>query len=138
MSLDHLTQIRLGVHYDGDEIIPDLVEAGAYSKEETEYQNQLLVSCPAGTWPCGSHRAACPRPVLVNQDHQRMLQEMTESLTAAITSIVERWWTDHDAGFPQRMPLEKEEEDILKVREISNTYFPTTFISLLADTVPDC
>ncbi|KAK8137079.1 hypothetical protein PG984_005019, partial [Apiospora sp. TS-2023a] len=87
---------------------------GAYSKDETEYHNRLLDACPAGTWPYGSYLAACPRPVLVCQHHQRMLQEIAESLTAVIMSIVERWWTDHDAGFPRQMPLEEEEKDILR------------------------
>ncbi|KAK8096118.1 hypothetical protein PG999_014140 [Apiospora kogelbergensis] len=114
MSVDHLIQTRLDLHNRGDEIISDLAETAVYSKEETEYQNQLLDSCPAEIWPHSSHHAACPRPVLIGQHHQRMLQEMSESLTAAITSIVERWWNDRDASFSRRMPLEKEEEGILK------------------------
>lgn len=40
---------------------------------------------------------------------------MSESLTIAITDIVGRWWTDREANLPQLMPLEKEEEDILRV-----------------------
>lgn len=123
MSVDHLIQTRLDLHNRGDEIISDLAETAVYSKEETEYQNQLLDSCPAEIWPHSSHHAACPRPVLIGQHHQRMLQEMSESLTAAITSIVERWWNDRDASFSRRMPLEKEEEGILKVRYQIPTYY---------------
>jgi hypothetical protein len=37
------------------------------------------------------------------------------ALSAALTDIVERWWTATDARFPDRMPLLKKEEDRLKV-----------------------
>jgi hypothetical protein len=35
-------------------------------------------------------------------------------LTLAITDVVQRWWTDDTARFPQRMPLPKEEEKLLQ------------------------
>ena len=47
---------------------------------------------------------------------EQQMQDIHEALTIAIVDIVQRWWTDTDARFPERMPLEKKEEDILKVR----------------------
>jgi hypothetical protein len=34
------------------------------------------------------------------------------------TNIIERWFADTKADFPSRMPLEKTEEEILRVRDI--------------------
>jgi hypothetical protein len=50
--------------------------------------------------------------------HDRNLRELHEALVLAITNIVERWWTDIDAKLPQRMPLEPQEEDLLRVNSI--------------------
>lgn len=70
--------------------------------------------CPAYLWPKGSYRAGCPRPILIGKNHQQQLESLHEALTIAITDIVGRWWTDRDAQFQERMPLEKEEEDLLR------------------------
>lgn len=34
---------------------------------------------------------------------------------AAINDIVPRWWRDKEAKFSERMPLEKDEEELLQV-----------------------
>jgi hypothetical protein len=49
-----------------------------------------------------------------------------EALTAGITDIVERWWTDPEARFPERMPLEKQEKDLLKVSKLKSGTSPST------------
>ncbi|KAK6859078.1 hypothetical protein PG995_004931 [Apiospora arundinis] len=114
MSAQNLAQIRFGVHRSSNESNANSIEPGACSKEETEYHNHLLDFCPAGLWPYNSYQTACPRPILVGQHHQRLLQDLSEALIVAITDIVERWWTDDEANLSRRMPLEKGEEDILK------------------------
>ncbi|KAJ6486947.1 hypothetical protein C8R45DRAFT_996565 [Mycena sanguinolenta] len=42
------------------------------------------------------------------------MRAIHDALVLAITSIVERWWTDAEANFPQRMPLEPAEEALLQ------------------------
>lgn len=93
-------------------------EAGAdtYRREQDMHESCLLQMCPAETWHKGSYASGCPRPILVTEHHQHQLEKLHEALTLAITDVVERWWTDVAAQFPQRMPLAKEEEDILQVR----------------------
>ncbi|PGH15470.1 hypothetical protein AJ79_02447 [Helicocarpus griseus UAMH5409] len=75
--------------------------------------SELLRLCPPHLWYHGSNNASCPRPILITNKHQDQLLQLHTALIAAIVDIVERWWTDTDAGFPGRMPLEKQEEDLL-------------------------
>lgn len=82
------------------------------------YQSNLLKWCPADVWPGNSRLAACPHPVLVTEHHQRQLAELHEALVLAVTDIVERWWSDTKAQFPERMPLEPQEEELLRVRDV--------------------
>lgn len=89
--------------------------AATYLREQKLHESCLLEMCPADTWYHGSYGAGCPRPILVGQHHQQQLEELHEALTLAITDIVDRWWTDAAAEFPLRMPLPKEEEDLLQV-----------------------
>ena len=76
-------------------------------------QSSLLSSSP--TWPDHTHGQGCPFPILLPQSHLDSLEAFHELLTSVITNIVERWWTDKEARFPERMPLERHEEDILRV-----------------------
>ncbi|KAI1826001.1 hypothetical protein F4861DRAFT_146473 [Xylaria intraflava] len=86
-----------------------------YPREHDEYQASLLSKCPAETWPHHSYRSICPRPILFRQHHQQQLKELSAALTTALNDIVKRWWIDQDARFSERMPLEQEEEDLLRV-----------------------
>lgn len=78
-------------------------------------QSALLRLCPAKTWYKDSQSTCLPRPVLVTREHQRQVTEVHTALVLAITDIVERWWADADARFPERMPLQTKEEDLLRV-----------------------
>lgn len=44
-------------------------------------------------------------------DHVRRLHHL---LDKALIDIVERWWSDAEADFPARMPLESKEEELLR------------------------
>ncbi|KAI1424748.1 hypothetical protein F5Y12DRAFT_750780 [Xylaria sp. FL1777] len=79
-----------------------------------DFTSDLLSKCPAHLWPRASYRAACPRPILVTKYHHQQIVELSTALTAAVTNIVKRWWSDQDARFFERMPLKREEEDLLK------------------------
>ena len=69
----------------------------------------------SSAWPAGSLDASSPYPVLITQRHHDELDELHRALNSAIEDIIERWWTDDQAQFPQRMPLEPGEEDLLRV-----------------------
>ncbi|PYH86981.1 hypothetical protein BO82DRAFT_396923 [Aspergillus uvarum CBS 121591] len=46
--------------------------------------------------------------------HQRNVAKLHEALVNELSSIVDTWWTDEQAAFPRRMPLEPHEEDLLR------------------------
>lgn len=85
-----------------------------YLQDQQALQESLVQLCPAKTWYKNARMACCPRPILFTSSHQRKWSELHEALVLAITDIVERWWTDPAAHFPERMPLEPEEEDLLR------------------------
>ncbi|ESZ90463.1 hypothetical protein SBOR_9157 [Sclerotinia borealis F-4128] len=93
------------------------VDNSVYVQEHEKFQNCLLQRCPADLWPAEAYQTACPRPIFIHKRHQQRLRDLHDALTAAITDIVERWWTDKDARFPDRMPLKKQEEDLLQWME---------------------
>ncbi|OGM49479.1 hypothetical protein ABOM_001708 [Aspergillus bombycis] len=85
-----------------------------YLQDQEALQDGLLSLCSADGWHKSSRAACSPRPVLVSSEHQRRWRELHEALVLAVTDIVERWLTDPEARFPERMPLESEEEDLLR------------------------
>ncbi|KAE8380411.1 hypothetical protein BDV26DRAFT_302844 [Aspergillus bertholletiae] len=110
-----LQQIRASRNGDGYEPV------ASYEPDKTRdvqdwqaLQTALLRLCPAKTWYKNSQSTCCPRPVLITQEHQQQLSELHTALVLAITDIVERWWSDSEAKFPERMPLERKEEDLLR------------------------
>lgn len=75
----------------------------------------------SSSWPAGSLDASCPFPVLTTQRHDDNMRNLHLALRLAIEDIIERWWTDDEARFPLRVPLEQEEEELLRVSYILST-----------------
>ena len=59
-----------------------------------------------------------PYPLLASTGLVNELAALHTALSVAVTHIVERWWTDKTARFPQRMPLEEHEEAVLQVGDM--------------------
>ncbi|KAI0448763.1 hypothetical protein F5B21DRAFT_509847 [Xylaria acuta] len=115
MTSTRLQQIRVGIGHRGFEPITNSVTArDGDARKHDRFQANLLSKCPAHLWPKGSYRAACPHPILVTKYHEKQTIELSKALTTAVNDIVERWWSDQQARFFERMPLEREEEDLLK------------------------
>ncbi|KAF5879014.1 uncharacterized protein Bfra_006219 [Botrytis fragariae] len=93
------------------------IEGSTYVQEQAKFESSLLQRCPSHKWPGQTYQKACPRPILINNKHQKQLEGLHQALVLAITDIVERWWTDQDAHFPDRMPLEPREEHLLRWME---------------------
>lgn len=111
-----LEQIHVGLSSGDHKCVADCKAApAAYEQEQEIAEAHLLNLCPSNIWPKGSYRNTCPRPIIVTKEHQQQLEELHGALTTAITDIVERWWTDDEARFPERMPLEKQEAELLQV-----------------------
>ncbi|KAK6224466.1 hypothetical protein QIS74_02793 [Colletotrichum tabaci] len=109
-----LTQISFGAQPRDYAPAGQRFNPGDYHQQEADLREALLRLCPENLWHDGSYSAGCPRPILVGEYHQRQMEDLHEALTTAIIDIVQRWWTDDDARFWERMPLEAEEEDLLK------------------------
>ncbi|KAF2827753.1 hypothetical protein CC86DRAFT_289304 [Ophiobolus disseminans] len=109
MAIPLLQQTNVGIIDFGLDT-NDAVLARQYEK----LRASLLDMCPAHLWHKDSYRAGCPMPILISRLHQQQLETLQEALTIAINDIVGRWWSDLGARFPERMPLEKEEEELLK------------------------
>jgi hypothetical protein len=79
-------------------------------------QSNMLKCSPPETWGAGDIYQTCsPHPVLVTSAHKKQLESLSEALSTAIVDIVNRWWRDADARFPERMPIAPFEEDLLRV-----------------------
>lgn len=116
MPTNQLTQVHFLAGSQGHENVAASDDnSGTYAQDEADYHSALLKLCPENLWHQGSYASGCPRPILVGQHHQEQMEHLHEALALAIADIVQRWWTDPDARFPERMPLEKEEEELLKV-----------------------
>ncbi|THC88398.1 hypothetical protein EYZ11_012158 [Aspergillus tanneri] len=110
-----LEQIHVSLEEDGYEPVATCkAERAAYIENQERLQSSLLQLCPADLWPKNAYAACCPQPVLVTSWHQQQLAELHTALVLSITDIVNRWWTDPVARFPERMPLESKEEDLLQ------------------------
>jgi hypothetical protein len=59
-----------------------------------------------------------PHPVLTNKSFLMRMRHTHDALVKAVVNIVDRWWTDTDANFPARLPLEKHVEEVLHVGDI--------------------
>ncbi|KAI0886270.1 uncharacterized protein GGS22DRAFT_160426 [Annulohypoxylon maeteangense] len=126
-SPPQLQQIHFGVGPRGYEpVTHHKAKPGTYIREHDDYQAAISSLCPFDVWPRGSYRLYCPRPILVGKQHLEQLSELHQALSIAIVDIVGRWWTDEQAEFPKRMPLEKQEEDFLQWIEsqVSHGDFP--------------
>ncbi|KAF5706281.1 multidrug transporter [Fusarium mundagurra] len=115
MQTEQLSHIHIGDgHGEIRSISQQNFDVASFSSEEARFQERLLKLCPANLWPKASYTKGCPRPVLVGRHHQQQLNDLHEAFAAAITDVVQRWWNDRDARFPERMPLEVKEEELLQ------------------------
>lgn len=60
-------------------------------------------------------RYMTPHPLLISDQFLADLRLFHDALAIALSNIVQRWFTDKEAAFPTRMPLEPHEEDLLLV-----------------------
>lgn len=111
-----MRQICLNESIGGGRLVfPTEADTRIRTQEKRMAESSLENSCARRSWPKASHLAFSPHPMVITERHNASVQAVHEALVLAITNIVERWWTDGDAKFPQRMPLEPQEETLLQV-----------------------
>lgn len=114
-----LTQIHINPSSNEYELVSESkIDTEAYAKEEQVYQEALIRDCPSQLWSNETYTTGCPRPILVSSAHERQMHDLHEALTIAISDIVDRWWSDEDARLWERMPLNEDEEALLKVSDM--------------------
>jgi hypothetical protein len=64
--------------------------------------------------PIPIHMRLPPFNICITRDFARKVESVHRLLDRALVDIVERWYTDAQADFPARMPLEAHEEDLLR------------------------
>lgn len=114
----HLVSLPDGENYSF--VSPEGLDTDIRNQHRDRYMSKLTGW--SSSWPAGSVNAACPHPVLVTKRHQEQLKDLHLALDLAIEDIIERWWADEEAQFPRRMPLEPEEEELLRVRSITSFF----------------
>lgn len=117
-SFDPLHLISFPDAVDYSPVSPEGLDVNLLGQNRHSYISKLN-NC-SSSWPVGSVDASCPCPVLTTQRYDDDLRNLHLALKLAIEDIIKRWWTDEEARFPLRMPLEPEEEDLLRV---SHTFF---------------
>ncbi|KAK6810725.1 hypothetical protein RU639_013572 [Aspergillus parasiticus] len=137
-TIGQLQQVHLGIGPKGYEPVASYQgEKTLYTEEHEILQASILGLCPAQLWYHGSNEASCPRPILITNEHQQQLEQLHSALTTAIVDIVKRWWTDLDARFPERMPLTRDEEDLLRWLEHQNSHNGVPYEARLGSWRPD-
>lgn len=91
----------------------DRINTVDYEESLERFRQRLSKPCPV--WPHNAHRAASPFPLLISRELHDHQQKFSNILIRAVTSIIERWWTDTSARFPERMPLLPNQETLLQV-----------------------
>jgi hypothetical protein len=60
------------------------------------------------------HKRLAPFNICLSQSFAAHVRDIHRLLDRALVDIVERWFTDVNANFPTRMPIERHEEDLLR------------------------
>lgn len=97
-----------------------LVRAAKASSEDRKHtwdvHRSVVCQYTAGTeYLAIPLRYLCPHPVLVSDAFMADLANFHHALALALTNIVQRWFTDKEAAFTTRMPLQYHEEELLQV-----------------------
>jgi len=111
-SSNFLRQLSLEAPFDLFMPQTESITKDAYSKELLKFRESLLQSSPI--WPKQLNTVASPLPTLIPGYLEKHLENLGNYICRAVTSIVERWWSDKDARFWERMPLLEHQEEVLR------------------------
>lgn len=116
---NNIQQISLALTSEAGIVIP----AGSASEEQRKEHLALIRQAALDVhpdWPIDIHLRQCHSIIYVPPSHVETVEKLQNALSKALTSIVDRWWSDKDADFPNQMPVNQHEEDVLKVRNCSS------------------
>ncbi|KPM41505.1 hypothetical protein AK830_g5103 [Neonectria ditissima] len=102
-----LRQVSLLVTKDAEVLVPpEKADANARIMENEVVQEAFRRHvAPYGQLP-RDVRQLNAHPTVLPMKFLKNLERFREALALALDSIIDRWWTDEEADFPSRMPLE--------------------------------
>lgn len=110
---DMLRQISLSTAFDPETLYRDNIDENEYTLELHQFRESLLKL--STSWPEKQTVASSPLPVVIPDQLLEHLNTLGDILCRAITSIVERWWSDELTRFHERMPILPHQEAVLRV-----------------------
>ncbi|KAL3480804.1 hypothetical protein BJX99DRAFT_254137 [Aspergillus californicus] len=106
------------------------------SSEAEAYRRLIPLTQQPGHNP--TEETLFPHPVLTDKSFLVRMRHTHDALVKAVVNIVHRWWTDTDANFPARLPLEKHVEEVLQwIDEQSRNQMFPEFKDRLGNWRPD-
>ncbi|CRG82759.1 hypothetical protein PISL3812_00105 [Talaromyces islandicus] len=106
------------------------------NKEAEAYQKIIPLIHQPGYNP--KDETLSPHPILTDKSFLQCVRYTHDALVKAVINIVDRWWSDTDANFPARMPLEAPVEAALQwVDEKSRNQMLPEFKDRLGNWRPD-
>lgn len=114
-TLSHMAQICPGVSKKSGALV-SAADASREDRTHTDevYRSVIFQYTGPDTLPY-PWRYMCSHTVLVSDQFMSDLKQFHDALASALNNIVQRWFTDKEAAFPTRMPLESHEEELLQV-----------------------
>jgi hypothetical protein len=109
----HVTLRQISLHQPDLQDVSHITEAD-HDEETRQFRNALRRN-PSWSPHNKTLSSVSPFPIVVPEYLVDHLKKLGDSLGRAVTSIVDRWWTDPVADFPSRMPLLEHQEKLLKV-----------------------
>lgn len=119
---DMLRQISLNAAFDPKVLYHENINEDDYTLELHQFRQSLRKSSTG--WPEQLDMVASPLPLVIPDHLAKYLDGLGDILCRAITSIVERWWSDERARFHERMPIAQHQEAVLRVGPLKKALVP--------------
>lgn len=109
-----IQQISLSLGVEGGAIAPATATNQARRERDLNTIRQHIHQTLGGPLPFNLHERHPPFNICITSAFASQVEDIHKLLDRSLIDIVERWFSDEEAEFPSRMPLEKHEEDLLR------------------------
>ena len=109
-----LQQISVSLSVERGAIAPAALTSPDRRGKDLQSVRNAVLEEHGGPIAANLHERHPPFNICISERFVSHVREIHRLLDRALVDIVERWFSDKDADFPNRMPLEKHEEDLLR------------------------
>jgi hypothetical protein len=109
-----IQQVSLSLGVERGAIAPATATNQARRERDLKTVRQSIQQNLGGPLPFNLHERHPPFNICIPSAFASQVKDIHTLLDRSLVDIVERWFSDEEAGFPGRMPLEKHEEDLLR------------------------